>query len=70
MLRFTTEDFVYKCILFLYFLSGSECEICSSRLFADFVVVWFNCKTNGLIHVINDEERVIRNYFYLKGQSL
>ena len=37
--RFTTGDFVYKCILCLYFLLGSECEICSSRLFADFVVV-------------------------------
>ena len=62
---------MYKCILCLYFLLGSEGEICSSRLFADLVVVLFNCKTNGSIHVINDQERVIRNlYFYLQGQSL
>ena len=62
---------MYRCILCLYFLLGSECEICSSRLFADFVVVLFNCKTNGSFHVINDQERVIRNlYFRLKGQSL
>ena len=33
MSHLTTEDFVYKYILFLYFLSGSECEICSSRFF-------------------------------------
>ena len=60
-----------KCILCLYFLLGSECEICSSRLFADLVVVLFHCKTNGSIYVINDQERVIRNlYFCLKGQSL
>ena len=35
MSHFTTEDFVYKRIPFLYFLLGSECEICSSRLLAD-----------------------------------